>query len=481
MIGVTVLPPSNCKAQKSKRRISTMLLAASVRTAAGFSVSPLNAGFPSRVRRLQGNRDCTGMIFHSERVLPLKYAEEDDNNAVVSENDDEPSSSSLLQPLVANPTDNIRYKSELKEEDEESSVNQNSKAASQPTDISEAIKEVLSAPVVPSEDKEDEINRMQHLILPINRHKVQDPELTEATNTVISNSKSLEKSTVTTHKDSKLPHRKIDIGKRWRRLRPGQRFRFRLGLFTIAFVSLWNTIVARNYGGVITSILTGAAATTTATGFGSILRRWFSTRGFQGIAALGRSIAYGWAIFVAYPRMLDRRAKERRLKREEEALKQWRSYLKAIAEEVSRLKKELSLLDGEIRTFRREILAIRAARIESSAPISKKNSNADSDNHNSTHRGNGYDGSIDSDRILREAIVSEMAHLTRLRDDTRLALTTARKRWSEVRSKKPTSHSKSSSASAFDALEWELDIAADFEYRSIANDSSDDDPLLTGF
>ena len=52
------------------------------------------------------------------------------------------------------------------------------------------------------------------------------------------------------------------------------------------------------------------------------------------------------------------------MKREEEALKQWRSYLKAIAAEVNRLKKELSLLDGEIRTFRREILAIRAARFE---------------------------------------------------------------------------------------------------------------------
>ncbi len=411
----------------------------------------------------------------------LKYADGDDSNATDPDTNDESFSVPLHKRFTADPTDSIRYNSETKEEDEDPVVNRSSKAASKPADISEAIEEVVSAPIIPSEDDEEEINRMQKLILPLSRRNFQKSDFSESTHTGIANSKNVQRNTVATHEDKKPTLADVDIGKWWRRLGPGQKFRFRLGLFSVAFVSLWNTIVSRNFGGFVTSILTGAAATTTATGFGSIVRRWFSTRGFQGIAALGRSIAYGWAIFVAYPRMLDRRAKERRLKREEEALEQWRRYLRAIAEEVNRLKNELSLLDGEIRTFRREILAIRAARIESRAPISKKTSHADAENNNNTHRSSDNENSIDSDRVLREAIVNEMAHLTRLRDDTRLALTTARKRWSEVRSKKPISHSKSSSTSAFDALELELDMATDFEYGSIAHDSNDDDPLLTGF
>jgi len=479
---VTDLPTGTYRPKKSYRRISTMLLAASARPAAGFSISPLNVDFSSRVRPLQQRGDFRRTTYHSQRILPLlKYADGDDSNATGPDNVDEPSSTPLHKRFTADPTDSIRHNSELKEEDEDAAVDQKAKAASRPTDISEAIKEVLSTPIIPSDDKEEDSNRLQRLILPLNKRNLQKSDFSESTNTGITSSRNVERNNVPEHEDRKLPLPKVDIGKWWRRLRPGQRFRFRLGLISIAFVSLWNTIVSRNFGGFVTSILTGAAATTTATGFGSILRRWFATRGFQGIAALGRSIAYGWAIFVAYPRMLDRRAKERRLKREEEALKQWRRYLRKIAEEVNRLKNELSLLDGEIRTFRREILAIRAARIESSAPISKKNSHADSENDNSTHRSSDNDNSVDSDRVLREAIVNEMAHLTRLRDDTRLALTTARKRWSEVRSKKPISHSKSSSTSAFDALELELDMATDFEYGGIAHDSNDDDPLLTGF
>ena len=465
------------KAKKSDRRISTsriltMILAASVRNAASFAIFPLNSSSPPLhvFKKTQENRGFTRK--RRQKLLSLKYANEDDNNT--SDNDEGSSSSASHKPFVANPADSIRYDRDLNGVDEDPLVNQDSKAASRPTDISDAIKEVLTAPVIPSEEKEEDSIRMQRLILPINSHKAQD--FPEASNTVIPNTKNHEsKNTVATHKD-RYSYGRFDLRRRWRRLRPGQKFRFRLGLGVIAFVSLWNTIVARNYGGFITSILTGAAATTTATGFGSLLRRWLSNRGFQGIAALGRSIAYGWAIFIAYPRMLDRRAKERRMKREEEVLKQWRTYLKAIADEVSRLKKELSLLDGEIRAFRREILAIRAARIESSEASSKNISHTDSSDNNNSNRSDINDRNNQSDRVLREAIINEMAHLTRLRDDTRLALTTARKRWSEVRSKRPISRSKSS---AFDSLELELDIAAD--YGGLTIDNSDDDPLLAGF
>jgi len=321
---------------------------------------------------------------------------------------------------------------------------------------------------------------MQRLILPVNTAKVNTFGDLKATKNVVSNSNSIDSDTVARQKYTR-PKTKIYLRKRWHRLRPGQKFRFRLGIILIAFVSLWNTVVVRNYSGFVTGILTGAAATTTATGFGSILRRWFSNRGFQGIAALGRSFAYGWAIFVAYPRMLDRRAKDRRLKREEQALEQWRRYLKGTADEVIRLRKELSLLEGEIRAFRREILAIRAASVDNNEEMPKTVSSTDSGEKNNTHRSKYNDSSNNSNRVLREAIINEMTHLTRLRDDTRLALTTARKRWSEVRSKRPINNSKSVLTSAIDTLEFELDVSDDFEYNGIDSDNGIDDPLLTGF
>jgi len=343
------------------------------------------------------------------------------------------------------------------------------------TDISAAIKEVLTAPVIPTKDMDDDRKKNRRLIIPINSVKKRSSGTGKIRPGVaVSDSKSsLESDVVLSKKKDTDGKSNIGLGKQWRRLRPGQKFRFRLGLASLAFVSLWNTVFIRNYSGFVTGILTGAAATTTATGFGAILRRWLSSRGFQGIAALGRSVAYGWAIFVAYPRMLDRRAKDRGLKREEESLKQWQLYLKGTADEVVRLRRELSLLEGEIRTFRREILAIRAARVESSSPTANRTGSTDSD-ENSIH--NQYQ---EPDRILREAIVNEMSHLTRLRDDTRLALTAARRRWSEVRAKKPISHSKSAPTSAFDALEFELGAAIDFEYKN--TDSGNEDPLLTGF
>lgn len=460
--------------EKCYCRTLIMIVAALVQTVDGFAILPLSKGNPSLMKLSRGKRKITRRIPHRHRSLSLKYAEEDDNNTPASDNDST-TSSSARTPIVAIPTENIRYESILNSQSEDTVVNDDSTVPSQPQDISDSIKEVLSAPVIPSEEKE----RVQRLILPPNIDKVNQFGAPGAASTAVPNSKSVDSDNVATKKYTRL-YSKIDLGRRWRRLRPGQKFRFRLGIMSIAFVSLWNTVVVRNFSGFITGILTGAAATTTATGFGSILRRWFFHRGFQGIAAFGRSVAYGWAIFVAYPKMLDRRAKERRLKREEEALNQWRRYLKATSDEVVRLRKELSLLEGEIRTFRREILAIRAGRIESSAALSKNNNYADLDDNNTSHRNDFNNSGNESDRILREAIINEMAHLTRLRHDTRLALTNARKRWSEVRSKRPISHSKSA-LTYFDELELELDVAADFEDGGINVYNGNDDPLLMGF
>jgi len=459
-----------------------LVLASSVRTAVGFAILPLHTDVSFLIELSRGKRDSTRKLFHRQRLLSLKYADNDNDNTVDSGKDDTASSSTTRIPFVVNPVDNIRYENKHKhnEQNEDTLVNKESTAVTLPTDISGPIKEVLIAPVIPSKDKEDDRKQKQRLIIPVNIAKVNKIGVRKATNSVVSTSNILESDTVTRPKDTR-PKSKINLGRRWHRLRPGQKFRFRLGIISIAFVSLWNTVVVRKYSGFITGIFTGAAATTTATSFGSIFRRWFSNRGFQGIAALGRSFAYGWAIFVAYPRMLDRRAKERRLKREEKALDQWMRYIKGTADEVVRLRKELSSLEGEIRAFRREILAIRAARIDSFSAMSKKNDNADSDDNNSTLRNNYDDSSNKSDRILREAIINEMTHLIRLRDDTRLTLTMARKRWSEVRAKRPSRHSHSALTSSFDALEFELDAAADFDYDGINTDIGNDDPLLTGF
>ena len=170
--------------------------------------------------------------------------------------------------------------------------------------------------------------------------------------------------------------------------------------------------------------------------------------------------------------MLDRRTRERRLKREDQALAQWRYYLKGTSDEVVRLRKELSLLEGEIRAFRREILSIRAMRIDSGAAIPQKTiRNAVEDN----------DSCNESDRMLREAIINEMTHLTRLRDDTRIALTTAHDRWLDVRGKRPTSHSQSALISTFDALEFELDAVIDLKDSDTESSISNYDPLLEGF
>ena len=74
-----------------------------------------------------------------------------------------------------------------------------------------------------------------------------------------------------------------------------------------------------------------------------------------------------------------------------------------------------------------------------------------------------------------------MTHLIRLRDETRLALTAARNRWSDVRAKRPISHSQSALTSAFDSLEFELDVTVNYEDSDLGTSFANDDLLLDGF
>mmetsp|Transcript_17776 Transcript_17776/g.49248 ORF Transcript_17776/g.49248 Transcript_17776/m.49248 type:complete len:471 (+) Transcript_17776:509-1921(+) len=432
-------------------------------------------------------------------------------------------------PIVVKPVDDIQYRNAQKEEEHEQKQDDhdhdhNDETHSEtetpneplPTDISAAIQEILTAPVVvPMDETKDEAKQDPHLILPVSATRSvrtnPNPGTRNGSNLNVDLNANLE-SASSGDEPSFHPHSgafvgafltrwknmAIDPRSLWKKLRPGQKFRLRLGVATLAFVSLYNAVLAGGAGAtgwIGTRVVSGAAATATATattastGFGSLLRRWLSSRGFQGISAFGRSVAYGWAILVAYPRMLDRRAKERRAKKEEEALRQWRQVLKGIAEEVVRLKKELSLLEGEIRAFRREILAIRAARVGSNSNSNSNNRTSNDAEHAEIHpphthinRSSSNDDS--SDRLLRDAIIHEMNHLTRLRDDTRLALTRARQRWSEVRAKKPMI--SGSNASGLDPIEYEIDVAAAgsdldrYRYNDDRDPRGNDDLLLRG-
>ena len=186
----------------------------------------------------------------------------------------------------------------------------------------------------------------------------------------------------------------------WKRLRkwgkrPGVKFRLRLGFVTtiaLAASSLWAPQKR----------------------LWTVGQWWIAHRGFQGIAALGRSVAYLWAVLVAYPRMLDKRASDRRRSRKEKELDRRRNQLTMLANEVSRLRQELASIDAEIRSFRREVIAMKA--------YAKSNSISDS---------------ISQDTDVQEAIENEMAHMRQLRSDTHAQLTAARESYSSVRSQSP--------------------------------------------
>jgi hypothetical protein len=161
----------------------------------------------------------------------------------------------------------------------------------------------------------------------------------------------------------------------------------------------------------------------------TIVTRWLASRGFQGIAALGRSVAYGWALFVGYPRLLDRRAKEKKKREREKALERWRVYLRSLAAEVVRLRQELSSIDSEIRTFRREIISLKASLT--------KNEGVDTKRDDCDSRKSSTNNSAQWNDDIQEAITQEMTHLRQLRDDTKQALAAARETWSEMRAKSP--------------------------------------------
>ncbi|KAG7369627.1 hypothetical protein IV203_027373 [Nitzschia inconspicua] len=201
-------------------------------------------------------------------------------------------------------------------------------------------------------------------------------------------------------------------------LNPGMKFRVRLGVAVVTIASVLSVILppaVRGGKGGITSILV-------------LLQKWVAHRGFQGIAALGRSVAYGWALFVAYPRMLDRRAADKKKRDRDRAMERWRVYLRSLAAEVVRLRQELSSIDGEIRAFRREIISLKATLTK----FDGEGTNGDDGDEETKHRKNQ---SWNAD--IQEAITQEMTHLTQLREDTKQALAAARQTWSEMRAKSP--------------------------------------------
>ena len=178
------------------------------------------------------------------------------------------------------------------------------------------------------------------------------------------------------------------------------------------------------------------------------LQHWIRHRGFQGFSALGRTVAYLWALLVAYPRLLDRRASERRQKRRDSLVEQRRQELLGLAGEVSRLRQELATIDAEIRSFRREIISLQALVA----------TNQNNNNRNNQAAGVSFtpEGSIMTPTTIpegssspttqsstphvdgiQEAITAEMAHLAQLRADTQAALTVARQLWAEARAQAP--------------------------------------------
>jgi hypothetical protein len=353
--------------------------------------------------------------------------------------DDNTSTSTFI---VVNPDDDIRFNndnastststSEAKDDDDDDigsirTIHVPSKMSSNSSIISDAAKRVMTAAVLLNEEEDDERQSEQRLILPV--HKTKTNQYNDLTNNALDNKNQNTNNNINNNNDSNqklmLKRRRRSITKLYRRLRPGQKFRLRLVTAALIVASFWN-IIAVQSGGTYIGIIT-------------ILQKWLSHRGFQGLAAAGRSCAYLWAILVAYPRMLDKRSKERRRKREDEMVDRWRNILRNSSEEIVRLRRELSLLEKEIRTFRREILAIRAARINnnnidytSSESTKRSNDNDNNNNNNNNDENNNnhsHIGGNEESKLIREVILQEMNQLTLLRDDTRTLLTASRKRY----------------------------------------------------
>jgi len=166
--------------------------------------------------------------------------------------------------------------------------------------------------------------------------------------------------------------------------RPGMRFRLRLGLLGSIAWYLASVVLPPNQNPTV------------------LLSQWMSQRGFQGLAALGRSIAYGWAVLIAYPRWLDKKAMEKQQSILTIKLESKKKYLKSLAQEVVMLRSHIYSLESEIRSFRRDILTMRAQ---------------------------GY-----VDPEIQDAITDEMAYLIELKRDSQQALANVKRAWSEIRS-----------------------------------------------
>jgi hypothetical protein len=186
------------------------------------------------------------------------------------------------------------------------------------------------------------------------------------------------------------------INKKWQSLRdrPGFKFRLRLGIITAAAFVVTRAVL-KQYGMDISIV--------------SLTTEWFSQRGFQGMAAMGRTVVYLWGLLVAYPVLLDRRADERHRHQAEKEMERRRDHLVRLAADIARLRHDLASLDAEVRAFRREVILLKVY--------------ARSDNDHGE---------------IQAAIEAEMAHLAQLRSDTKSALMAARQVWAEYRSTSPT-------------------------------------------
>ena len=394
------------------------IAAVRIRSAIGFVVKVPSSSLP----RILSTKRMTIILPTREGRVPRFQLK---NNV-----DDNTSTSTFV---VVNSDDDIRFnndnastsRSEAKDDDDDDdddtsnigsirTIHVPSKMSSNSSIISDAAKRVMTAAVLLNEEEGDgdgERQSEQGLVLPVHKTK------TNQYNDLISNAlDNKNRYTNDNENDNNLKlmlkRRRRSITKLYRRLRPGQKFRLRLVTAALLIASFWN-IIAVQSGGTYIGIMT-------------ILRKWLSHRGFQGLAAAGRSCAYLWALLVAYPRMLDKRSKERRRKREDEMVDRWRNILRNSSEEIVRLNRELSILEKEMRTFRREILAIRAARVNNNnIDYTKRNNENDAENKNNHSR-------IEENeelKLIREVILQEMNQLTRLRDDTRTLLTASRKRY----------------------------------------------------
>jgi len=185
-----------------------------------------------------------------------------------------------------------------------------------------------------------------------------------------------------------------------------------------------------------------------AVSLATAVQGWIHHRGFQGLAAMGRTFAYAWAALVAYPRLLDRRATERQQKRRDKQLELRRNELIGFATEVFRLQQELASIDAEIRSFRREIISLRALvaaqvgnnhGVMNNASSGKKSSPSSFTTTTTTTSSSSGGSSSSTPHVddIQNAIAAEMSHLEHLRADTQTALTVARQMWAEARAQSP--------------------------------------------